>query len=227
MRLSEGAEITLPEDQAHYLAHVLRRKADDSVRMFNPQDGEWQAWIKDVRKKSMTVTIGRQIRKPEPLSRRLHVYFCPIKKQRQDWMIEKAVELGATDFHPVLSQNTEVRDINRDRITHQLAEASEQSERLHIPVLHPVQKLDHLLGLLPLEYPVYACIERLDTPPISRVFAGQKDIGFLIGPEGGFTSDEKKLLISRTHTLSLGSDILRSETAAILMLSLIKSADIT
>jgi 16S rRNA (uracil1498-N3)-methyltransferase len=141
-------------------------------------------------------------------------------------MIEKAVELGATDFHPILSQNTEVRDINIGRITHQLTEASEQCERLDVPVLHPIQKLDHLLGLLPLEYPVYACIERMETSPLLGVFSGQNEMGFLIGPEGGFTSDEKNLLISRTHSLSLGADILRSETAALLMLSLVKSADL-
>ncbi len=226
-RLSGDTSIALAEDQTHYLAHVLRRKPGDPVRIFNAEDGEWQALIQDIRKKSMTLMITRQIRKSEPLPRRIHVYFCPIKKQRQDWMIEKAVELGATDFHPVLSQNTEVRDINIDRITHQLTEASEQCERLEVPVLHPAQKLVHLLGMMPLAYPVYACVERLETPPMLRFFTGQNDIGFLIGPEGGFTSDEKNMLADQTSSISLGTDILRSETAALLMLSLLKSADIT
>lgn len=222
--LMAGGHITLPADQAHYLSHVLRRGVGDPVRLFNGRDGEWKARIDSAAKKSVTLHIDTLIRPQNPVSRRVHFLFAPIKKQRQDWMIEKSVELGATDFHPVLTRNAEVRDVNEDRLRVQLREAAEQNERLDIPALHALTKLESALAAWDKQIPLLACVERGATRPLRDVLTAHPgDIAFLIGPEGGFTREEKEYLNAHTTPVTLGDTVLRCETAAVMALSLIKA----
>ena len=218
--LQDKTVIPLETGQAHYLHNVLRRKQSDEVRLFNGKDGEWIGALDNLGKKSGDVHLVKQ-RKEQPTNQRqIHLIFAPIKKNRMDWLIEKAVELGVSDFHPVLTQNTEVRKINDARIQQQIFEAAEQCERFSIPSLHSLQKLENFLDSRDNEIPLLSCLERYDASPIQDIQKSE-NIAFLIGPEGGFTAEEKKIIAAKSVPVSLGETILRCETAAVKALALI------
>lgn len=221
--LKDKISVSLDKDQTHYLVNVLRRKEEDYVRLFNGQNGEWLGRLKNISKKSADILIEKQLR-PQPVHlQKIHAVFCPIKKHRQDFMIEKAVELGVTDFYPVLTQNTEVRKINEERITQQIFEAAEQCERLEIPKLHSIQRLEEFLGEWSAA-PLFSCIERYNATPLQDIqLEKNSNYAFLIGPEGGFTKEEKKLLSQKSQAVDLGETVLRCETALIKALVLIAS----
>ncbi|MCK5374295.1 MAG: RNA methyltransferase, partial [Alphaproteobacteria bacterium] len=161
---------------------------------------------------------------PDPANQqKARLYFSPIKKQRMDILIEKAVELGVTSLHPVLMHRTVLRKINEERIHAQIIEAAEQCKRMDIPELYPVQTFDVLLSNKEITPPLYACIERKsqnETRHLNTYTTG-KDTGFLIGPEGGFDDKEVADLLAHKSIIqtSLGETILRAETAAIACLS--------
>lgn len=220
--LVQGADIPLSAPHAHYLRNVVRCDAGDSLRLFNPSDGEWAATLLFPDKKSVSVRIGGRLRPPVTEARRVHLFFAPIRKERMDFLVEKSVELGATDLHPVLTHRTGVRQINADRMRQQMIEAAEQCERLDIPALHPLCPLKDVLRIFAAEgfgrdATLYAALERHDgAVPISSG-SGQEDIFYLVGPEGGFDDEEKEELsrLSFMRPVSLGERILRAETAAL------------
>lgn len=207
--------IPLEAGQAHYLHNVLRRKCGDFVRVFNGHEGEWLGTLQNLAKKGGDIELLEQLIEQPQDSPRLHAIFCPIKKHRLDWMIEKAVELGVTDFHPILTQNTEVRKINESRLSQQIFEAAEQCERLEIPTLHPIQKIETLLATWSKGITLLSCLERFEGAKPIQDYVRDKDIAFLIGPEGGFTADEKNFIAKQTTPVDLGTTILRCETALI------------
>lgn len=211
-----GYEISFSPEQSHYLNTVMRKKANDPIRVFNGRDGEWHAEIGSVSKKSVSAVLIQQLRTQDTGKSDVHFVFPPLPKNRMDFMIEKAVELGVSDFHPILTQNTEVRQINRDRTMKQIIEASEQCERLDVPKLHDIQKLS--------DFPfaehetVLACLERDKDAPMINKALPQGHVSFIIGPAGGFTQDEIVFLKDRCQAVSLGKNILRCETAGIFAL---------
>ncbi len=221
-RFEKNGKIKLENEHAHYLKNVLRKSVGDHLRVFNGQNGEWLARITDLGKKSGEVELIEEIKAQPSLSKRVHLFFSPIKKQRMDFLIEKAVELGVTDLHPVLMNRTESRKVNVERIEAQLIEAAEQCERLDVPILQDVVKLPLAVsaheGL-----DLYAAMEREDgAQPISS-YSYTSDHGFIMGPEGGFDDAERAFLLSSAiHPVSLGNTILRAETAVISCLSYAK-----
>ncbi len=223
-KLQKQGVIALESVQAHYLFNVMRRKEGDWVRLFDGKNGEWLGQLSSLNKKTGDVILTEQLVKQPETARQIHFIFAPIKKNRQDWMIEKAVELGVSHFHPVLTQNTEIRKINHDRITHQIFEAAEQCERFDIPLLEPALKLQQFLADWPSNIPLLACLERFDTTPLKEIALNEnKDIAFLIGPEGGFTAEEKQLIAKHAIAVGLGETILRCETAALKALVLLNN----
>lgn len=219
--LSNKTLIPLEAGQAHYLHNVLRRKNGDIVRLFNGKHGEWLGKLEGLTKKGGDVAIEEQVAEQPVKARRIHLIFAPIKKNRMDWLIEKSVELGVTDFHPVLTQNTEVRKINAERIEAQIFEAAEQCERFEIPSLHPLKSLEKFIGTWDAATSLLACLERYETKPIQDVVSLSDNLAFLIGPEGGFTREEKDFLAKHAIPVGLGNTILRCETAVVKALSLI------
>lgn len=216
--LAPRQSLSLSQAQSHYLANVMRRKAGDKLRIFNGRDGEYVAEIETVTKKSVMLVALEQIREqPEaPLISCLLV--APIKKARMDFLIEKAVEMGMTDFYPVLTQNTEVRKVNFERIEAQIIEAAEQCERLDIPRVHKFWKLKDSVDAWDLPVQLYAAVEHGDNIHMRE----QGDVrAVLIGPEGGFTEEEKSWLANhkKVKCISLGARILRAETAALAALA--------
>ena len=223
--LKDKGVIELDSSQVHYLGNVLRKTDGDLVRLFNGVDGEWLGALTFKSKKSAHVTLKEPLLEQPKDTRRVHLIFTPIKKNRMDWLIEKAVELGATDFHPIITQNTENRKIKEERLKAQIFEAAEQCERLEIPILHKLDKVYNTLDKWPKETPILACIERFDAKDIKDVAQehSNSDVAVLIGPEGGFTKQEKEAIGKKTTAVSLGDTILRCETAVAKALILITS----
>ncbi len=217
--------IALTENKSHYLKNVLRKSEGDKIRLFNPIDGEFLAKITSVEKKVVNVEIENQLRPPEKNTQDIHLFFSPIKKDRNDMLIEKAVELGVTHFHPVLFARSIVRDIKPDRIHAQIIEAAEQCERLSIPTLAPLKDFRKALSEWDTNIPLFAAIERMDTLNLSQAPLKSAKTGLCIGPEGGVTPEEIEILNTKKFVtpVSLGANILRSETAVFYGLSLISA----
>ncbi len=212
--LGAGRDIVLDAGQSHYLHTVLRKNTGDMVRLFNDRDGEWLSVLHECGKKSVTAACTEQTRTPQGKIPPVHLLFPPLAKDRLDFLIEKAVELGATDLHPVITARTEIRKINEARIRTQMIEAAEQCERLDIPALHPIDTLGAVLARWKSDMPIYAALERSDAQDFRP---GPGECALLIGPPGGFTEDEKHMLgdLPFIRPVTLGPRILRSETAAL------------
>lgn len=227
LNLQREANLPLPDDQGHYLRNVLRKTIGDKVRLFNQQNGEWVAYISSETKKLITLTVEDQIRPSEPDHGDIHLIFSPIKKDRNDMIIEKAVELGVTHIHPVLFSRTIVREIKEERIEAQIIEAAEQCERLSIPQLSPLKDMKKFLNEWDTATPIFAGIERVDAVPLSDAIlqSPSPKAALLIGPEGGISAEEIDLLNTKAfiRPVSLGPRILRAETAVFYGLSLLAS----
>lgn len=217
--LKAGQDVELTIEQVHYLRNVLRRNPQDAIRLFNGRDGEWLCTLTILNKKNASAQAIRQTREQTATSRRIHAYFPPIKKNRMDFLIEKAVELGVTDLYPIITSNTEIHKLNEDRLRAHIIEAAEQCERLDLPKLHSITQAKnaiHNSGI-----PIHAAIERHKCKNFHP--RDNQDIAVLIGPEGGFTTEETKMMLDHQNVIgvSLGNNILRAETALIKLLSLI------
>lgn len=199
----------LSEAQNHYLRNVLRLEGGGEFRVFHPQRGEFSARLSGG-KKDRDVALGEKLRDPFEPTRHVHLYAPPLAKDRMDFLIEKSVELGVTDFHPLLSAHTQIHKVNEDRLRAQMVEAAEQSERMDIPMLHKTATLQDALVQAPRQR--YAAIERFDASPVQM---SKEDIAVFIGPPGGWSEKERDLLHDKAIPLSLGETVLRSETAAL------------
>lgn len=220
--LKENITLLLDDKQAHYLKNVLRRPDGSKLRVFNGKDGEYLANFTVKDKKTCVLNIEHQTRPQNTSSKEFHLVFSPIKKDRMDFMIEKSVELGVTHLHPILTRHTSVRDLNEDRVIKQIQEAAEQCERLDLPKIFPLKKLEDCLKDWPDGVPLCAAIERENARFVGKLESKNK-IGLLIGPEGGFSNEEKNDLLehSKIIPVHLGENILRAETAAIFGLSIL------
>ncbi len=215
--LSEGATIQATQAQAHHLATVLRHTQGDLVRLFNGTDGEHAATITLLRKSTLEFTIGPQLRpqSPEP---GITLIFALLKRDATDLVIQKATELGAATIRPILTERTNTARVNLDRLRAIATEAAIQCERLTLPTIHDPEPLTTLLGAWPPTNPIAAALERHPTAPRPTT-----QCTLLIGPEGGFTPRELDVLAATPfiHPVSLGSRILRADTAAIAGLALL------
>lgn len=218
LALLKASIIELPKEKAHYLKNVMRKEVGEPLRLFNGRDGEWLGKISELSKKSASITLTERLKDQPKVARRIHGFFPPIKKHRMDFLIEKAVELGVTDLHPVLTEFTDVRKINEERVGAQILEAAEQCERLDIPVLHGMKDLKTAVNGF--EGTIYSAVERGDYPHIRDIDFQDKDYGVLVGPEGGFSDQEVDFLVNckNVKCITFGEVILRSETAFLKLL---------
>ena len=143
--LSIGTDTHLDKDQSHYLLNVMRKDDNDMVRVFNGKDGEFIGIIQKQSKKLCTLTNLEQLKQQPDNKSEIHLFFVPIKKDRMGFMIEKAVELGATHLHPIITDRTQHGKINTNKIEKQIIEAAEQCERLDTPHLSPIQKFTNTI----------------------------------------------------------------------------------
>ena len=212
--LGENTSVQLHQDHVHYLSTVLRKADGDFIRVFNGTDGEFLGKFVPTSKKKAELTSLKKLKQQPQHIPSVHLYFAPIKKDRMAFLIEKAVELGVTDIHPIITDRTENRKPNIIKLQSYIVEAAEQCERLDMPKLHPTCPI----ATVNFYNPTFAAIERDN---YSLFTSSQKSLGIFIGPEGGWTDEERQLLINHAHIrpVSLGDKILRAETAALFMLA--------
>jgi 16S rRNA (uracil1498-N3)-methyltransferase len=236
--LHEGAEIALDEGQARHVGKVLRLDAGDCVRLFNAHDGEWRARITGKSKRGMGLHVEAQVRLPRATPD-LDVLFAPVKRHATDLIVEKATELGVRRIRPVITQRTIAETVRLERLQIIAREAAEQTERFDAPeIAEPValaRMLDGWDAARPILYADEAGDderepwggERGRAAPIAAVVAALDTarLALLIGPEGGFTPEERRMLrgLAFVTPVSLGPRILRAETAVIAALSIVQA----
>jgi len=217
--------VDLSKEQAHYLRNVLRRSVGDTVLLFNPDDGEYEATISTLDKKSAQVEVQKQTHPPKAEAD-LWLLFAPLKKTATDFVIEKGTELGVTKFYPVITVRTQTQKIRDDRLQANAIEAAEQTERLSIPKVQELTKLSTLLASWSADRTLFYGDESHASPPVvSGLENVTGPVAFLVGPEGGFSVDELQFLqeLPFTQGVSLGPRILRADTAALSMLACYQS----
>jgi 16S rRNA (uracil1498-N3)-methyltransferase len=220
--LGDGQRVVLDGDRTHYLKNVMRRAIGDEVGLFNGRDGEWLGRIRAYGKNSADVALDTE-RRPQKASPDLWLAFAPIKRQRIDYLAEKASELGVSVLLPVMTRRAEAARVNTERLTNIAIEAAEQTERLDVPEVREAVTLDKLLAGWPPERTLFVCAEAGEALPIAEAALKHKGkpAGFLIGPEGGFAAAELDALrkLPFVVAIGLGPRLLRAETAAVAALA--------
>ena len=224
--LESGATVTLEHDQSNYLGNVLRLAAGDGVLVFNGRDGEWQAVISG-RKRPDGLEITTRTRSQDH-SPDLTYVFAPLKHARLDYMVQKAVEMGASSLQPVLTRFTQVSRVNSERMRANVIEAAEQCGILGIAEVAEPVALDRFLSQREPNRLLIFCDEAAGLTNPLHELAGEKaskGIDVLIGPEGGFAEEERAILLRQPSILriSLGPRILRADTAGVAALALVQA----
>jgi 16S rRNA (uracil1498-N3)-methyltransferase len=226
--LAPGETVALERGQSNYLGNVLRLSAGGTILVFNGRDGEWQASILG-RKRLDSLSIVTQTRPQDRLPDLTYV-FAPLKHARLDYMVQKAVEMGASALQPVLTRFTQVSRVNSERMRANVIEAAEQCGLLTLADVAEPVAFDHYLGRRETQRLLIFCDEAADAAnPLLALQSGvtaAKGVDVLIGPEGGFAEEERALLLRQPLTLrlSLGPRILRADTAAVAALALVQAA---
>jgi 16S rRNA (uracil1498-N3)-methyltransferase len=224
--LSTGVAVPLDRAQAHYLTTVLRLKSGDRVLAFNGRDGEWTAAI-DAGKRAASLRIGERTR-PQTVPADLHYLFAPLKSARLDYMVQKAVEMGAARLQPVLTRHGQVGRVNLERMRANAIEAAEQCGILSLPEIGEPVELQRLLAARDPARWIVFCDEDAETAdPIAVLqrIPHPSPVAVLVGPEGGFADDERAALLKLANVvrIGLGPRILRADTAAVAALALLQA----
>lgn len=225
--LAQDVRVPLDRDQGNYLGNVLRLAAGAEVLAFNGRDGEWQAAIEG-RKRPDGLVILQQTRPQDRLADLAYV-FAPLKHARLDYMVQKAIEMGAATLQPVLTRFTQASRVNTERMRANVVEAAEQCGILSIAAVTEPVPLDRYLSQRPADRLLVFCDEAADVQnPIQSLqdaCASGQGIDVLIGPEGGFAEEERALLLRQPKILrlALGPRIMRADTAAVAALALVQA----
>ena len=217
--LSEGITDKLDKSQSHYLIKVMRLKESEFFSVFN-EGGEWQAKILSISKSIVEFRTTRKLRNKEN-TKELWLAFSPIKSNYQNFMIQKATELGVSKFLPIIFDRTIVRKINKDRLEKIVIEACEQSNRISIPSIEEAQNLKSFLNSNSMNL-IFTDLNS-DNKKIEKTKFSDEPICIIIGPEGDFSENERQEILSfkGVQALKINDNILRSETAVISAISII------
>ena len=228
--LASGAVLPLASPQANYLLNVLRLAPGAPVLVFNGLDGEWRALLTSASRRAASLTVTDATR-PQGQASKLVYAFAPLKHARLDYMVQKAVEMGAGVLQPVVTRRTQSTRVNGARMIANVIEAAEQCGVLAVPEVRPEMRLEPWLATWPDDRPLVFCDEDADVADTLAALsaAGQGVAAFgaalLVGPEGGFDESERRMLLARPGVLrlSLGPRILRADTAAVAALALLQA----
>jgi 16S rRNA (uracil1498-N3)-methyltransferase len=225
--LLEGATVDADRNQANYLLNVLRLKAGANVLLFNGRDGEWLAGVHPDGRKACKLTPLRQTR-PQPQPASLIYCFAPLKHSRLDYMVQKAVEMGAGILQPVITRHTQVSRLNLERMQANAIEAAEQCGILAVPRCNTEISFETLLRDWDDSIQLVFCDEAAadaDALENLKPLKGRR-LGVLIGPEGGFSPEERERLRSLAFVtpIALGPRIMRADTAAVAALAIVQAA---
>ena len=217
--LSTGMNDKLDKSQSHYLNKVMRVKENEVFSLFN-SDGEWEAKVLSISKSIIEFKTTTQLRQNEN-TKELWLAFSPIKSNYQNFMIQKATELGVTKFLPIIFDRTVVRKINKERLEKIVIEASEQSNRINVPTIEDTQDLNGLLkkNLMDL---IFTDLNT-NNNKIDKSKLTDKPVCIIVGPEGDFSEAEREeiLAFKGVQSIKINENILRSETAVISAISII------
>lgn len=224
--LLSGAQFEASPDHTHYLLGVLRRNPGDPVIVFNGRDGEWSAHIATTGRRNCTLSVTQALRAgatPPALT----YYFAPLKRSRLDYVVQKATELGAGRIVPVITHHTNFERIKKERLRANIIEAVEQCGAVWLPELTDSIRLEAIFDDLPDDGRLIFCDESAEIGDPLAALTSIKDgpVGVLVGPEGGFSVEERSFLnqSDRTIAISLGPRILRADTAGVAVLSLVQA----
>jgi 16S rRNA (uracil1498-N3)-methyltransferase len=227
--LASGGTVPLDRMQTNYLCNVLRMAQGTPVLVFNGRDGEWLGALDRGTKKSASLVLREKVR-DQTAPNDLHYLFAPLKHARLDYMVQKAVELGVSQLQPVITRHTQATRVNLERMRANAIEAAEQCGVLSVPDSVEPAPLAAAMTALDASRILIFCDERADNAdPVAALSAlksaARPSLAVLIGPEGGFTDEEREHLLRRANTvrLALGPRILRADTAAVAALTLVQS----
>jgi 16S rRNA (uracil1498-N3)-methyltransferase len=220
-KVGEKTEITLPDtDLSHQIGNVFRLNAGDSVIVFDGSGFEYVSEIVSISKKELVLKIVESVdkRKNEEGKKKVSLYFALIKKGNFELAVEKCTELGVTEIHPLVSDRSEKKDINLERLQKIVKEASEQCGRVTLPRIYPHETLETLVSQAKSQNEVSVAFHTAPGLPSFSLSSVEERAGvrLFLGPEGGWT--EKEIALFKEHNVqlcSLGQNILRAETAAI------------
>ncbi|MEK1892683.1 MAG: 16S rRNA (uracil(1498)-N(3))-methyltransferase [Rhizobium sp.] len=225
--LAAGATVETTADHFNYLANVLRMAEGAELLVFNGRDGEWKARLSFPTRKRIVLIAEEQTR-PQPAPSDLHYLFAPLKVGRLDYLVQKAVEMGAGVLRPVMTQHVQGKITNRDKLKANVIEAAEQCGILDIPDVAEPVKLFDLLDTWPGERRIIYCDEgdagQNPLPLLSGI--SERKLALLVGPEGGFSDEERARLRSLDFitAIPLGPRILRADTAAVAAMAVIQAS---
>ena len=217
--LSDDKIDKLDKSQSHYLTKVMRVKENEVFSLFN-KNGEWEAKILKISKSIVEFQTTKQIRQKEN-NKELWLAFSPIKSNYQNFMIQKATELGVTKFLPIIFDRTIVRKINKERLEKIVIEASEQSNRINVPIIEESQNLTNFLKTNSIDL-IFTDLNSKNNK-IDKSKLTDRPVCIIIGPEGDFSEAEREeiLSFSGVQAIKINENILRSETAVISAISII------
>ncbi|WAP70395.1 16S rRNA (uracil(1498)-N(3))-methyltransferase [Jiella pelagia] len=225
--LEEERRVSLEPSQANYLLNVMRLDAGAPVLAFNGRDGEWRCRIDRTGKKKADLVAEARLREQTPAPT-LAYLFAPLKHARLDYMVQKAVEMGAGILQPVMTQHVQASRVNVERMRANAIEAAEQCGILSIPDCREPLKFEAALQAYLARGPMIFCDEREDAESPIETLAklSEGPLSLLIGPEGGFSTEERARLQGETNVtaISLGPRILRADTAAVAALAVVQAA---
>ncbi|MHB0952171.1 MAG: 16S rRNA (uracil(1498)-N(3))-methyltransferase [Allorhizobium sp.] len=225
--LHAGASSEARPEHFNYLANVLRLGEGAEILLFNGRDGEWRATLTFPTRKRIVLTALEQTR-PQPAASDLHFLFAPLKVGRMDYLVQKAVEMGAGLLQPVMTQHVQGKITSLERLQVNAIEAAEQCGILSIPTVAPVAKMRDLLDRWPKTRRIIFCDEDSATqnplPALGKI--SERSLALLVGPEGGFSEEERMLLrgLDFVTAIPLGPRILRADTAAVAALAVVQAA---
>ncbi len=219
--LGEGQRVPLSREQAHYLFGVMRLQAGAAVSLFNGRDGEWSTEVVEAGKRGGVLACTQSTR-PLVLPPDLWLLFAPIKKARTDFIVEKAVEMGARRICPVLTEYTNSERVRQDRLQAHAIEAAEQCGATYVPEVATATRLDQMLGGWDPARNLMFCDESMAGTQFALTGDAAKPWAILVGPEGGFSQAERSRLRTSpfARAIALGPRILRADTAAVAALTL-------
>ena len=211
-------------NQGHYLVNVLRVKVGEYVVVFNGSDGEWHGEITKVGKGKAKITLNDKIA-DQKNEQDIWYLYAPVKKARVDYMMQKATELGVSRISPVVTKRTNLDRIKQEKILANVIEASEQCGRMTVPKIDEMEPLEERLENWPKDRLLIFCDEAGDALPMNEIPREYDKWAILIGPEGGFTEEERQMVRAHENSvaISLGPRVLRADTAAVAALSLWQS----
>lgn len=224
--LRNDAGVEANSEQFNYLANVLRMTDGTEILLFNGRDGEWKAKLTFPTRKKIQLLPMEQTR-PQPEASNLHYLFAPLKVGRLDYLVQKAVEMGAGVLQPVMTQHVQGKITNLDKLRANVIEAAEQCGILSVPEVREPVKLKDLLESWPSSRRIVYCDEGDEGQNPLPVLQGisERQLALLVGPEGGFSEEERRALheCSFVTPIPLGPRILRADTAAVAALAVIQA----